>query len=83
MIVQLYLITCSSRSLIRQAILGNDFLQNLDDIQVREIVDCVYPVDFQKDSIIIKEGDVGSILYVLQGQSSRHHRGKRRVIHYC
>jgi len=27
----------------------------------------MYPVTFQKDSIIIKEGDVGSILYVLQG----------------
>jgi hypothetical protein len=61
---------CSSRELIRQAILHNDFLQNLDDAQMREIVDCVYPVDFQKDSVIIKEGDVGSIVYVLQGQSS-------------
>ena len=58
---------CSARALIRQAILDNDFLQKLDDSQLREIVDCMYPVTFQKDSIIIKEGDVGSILYVLQG----------------
>jgi cGMP-dependent protein kinase len=26
----------------------------------------MYPVDFQQDSVIIREGDVGSILYVLQ-----------------
>jgi len=60
-----------ARTLIRQAILDNDFLQKLEDSQLREIVDCMYPVTFQKDSIIIKEGDVGSILYVLQGASSR------------
>jgi len=58
---------CSVRTLIRQAILDNDFLQKLEDSQIREIVDCMYPVSFQKESIIIKEGDVGSILYVLQG----------------
>jgi len=58
---------CSARALIRQAILDNDFLQKLEDSQIREIVDCMYPVSFQKESIIIKEGDVGSILYVLQG----------------
>jgi len=61
----------SARTLIRQAILDNDFLQKLEDSQLREIVDCMYPVTFQKDSIIIKEGDVGSILYVLQGASSQ------------
>jgi len=60
-----------ARTLIRQAILDNDFLQKLEDSQLREIVDCMYPVTFQKESIIIKEGDVGSILYVLQGASSR------------
>ena len=60
---------CSARALIRQAILDNDFLQKLEDSQLREIVDCMYPVAFQKDSVIIKEGDVGSILYVLQGLS--------------
>ena len=64
-------VECSVRTLIRQAILDNDFLQKLEDAQIREIVDCMYPVTFHKDSIIIKEGDVGSILYVLQGLSLR------------
>jgi len=57
----------SVRTLIRQAIIDNDFLQKLEDSQIREVVDCMYPVTFHQDSIIIKEGDVGSILYVLQG----------------
>lgn len=56
----------SSRQLIREAIQDNDFLQNLDNVQIREIVDCMYPVEFQKDSIIIREGEIGSIVYVLQ-----------------
>jgi len=28
----------------------------------------MYPVDLEQDSVVIKEGDVGSILYVLQGE---------------
>ncbi|XP_050394638.1 cGMP-dependent protein kinase 1 isoform X4 [Patella vulgata] len=56
----------SSKELIRQAILDNDFMKNLDMGQIREIVECMYPVEFTKDSIIIKEGDVGSLVYVME-----------------
>lgn len=35
--------------------------------QISEIVDCMYPVNCQRGSLIIKEGDVGSIMYVLEG----------------
>lgn len=56
----------SSRDLIRSAILDNDFMKNLDMGQIREIVDCMYPVDYTKDSLIIKEGDVGSLVYVME-----------------
>ena len=59
---------CSSRDLIRSAILDNDFMKNLDMGQIREIVDCMYPVDYTKDSLIIKEGDVGSLVYVMEGK---------------
>ncbi|KAL5019132.1 hypothetical protein ScPMuIL_004854 [Solemya velum] len=56
----------ASKELIRQAILDNDFMKNLDTGQIRELVDCMYPVEYRKDSVIIKEGDVGSLVYVME-----------------
>ncbi|KAG1659908.1 cGMP-dependent protein kinase, isozyme 1 [Nymphon striatum] len=53
-----------SKQLIKDAIMDNDFLKNLDLSQVREIVDCMYEQRYQKDSLVIKEGDTGSHLYV-------------------
>ncbi|XP_065156358.1 cGMP-dependent protein kinase, isozyme 2 forms cD4/T1/T3A/T3B isoform X2 [Atheta coriaria] len=55
-----------SKELIKAAILDNDFMKNLETTQIREIVDCMYPKEYQQGSIIIKEGDVGSIVYVLE-----------------
>ena len=59
-----------SRDLIKRAILENDFMKNLELGQIREIVDCMYPVEYTKDSMIIKEGDVGSLVYVMEGKST-------------
>lgn len=58
----------SSRELIKAAILDNDFMKNLDLTQIREIVDCMYPVKYPAKNLIIKEGDVGSIVYVMEGE---------------
>ncbi|XP_046969376.1 cGMP-dependent protein kinase, isozyme 2 forms cD4/T1/T3A/T3B isoform X3 [Vanessa cardui] len=55
-----------SRELIKSAILDNDFMKNLEMTQIREIVDCMYPVTYAAGSLIIKEGDVGSIVYVME-----------------
>ncbi|XP_016922117.1 cGMP-dependent protein kinase, isozyme 2 forms cD4/T1/T3A/T3B isoform X1 [Apis cerana] len=55
-----------SRELIKAAILDNDFMKNLELTQIREIVDCMYPVTFSAGSTIIREGDVGSIVYVME-----------------
>lgn len=43
-------------------------MKNLDINQIREIVDCMYPVQYAAKSLIIKEGDVGSIVYVMEGK---------------
>lgn len=61
-----------SRELIKSAILDNDFMKNLDINQIREIVDCMYPVQYAEKSLIIKEGDVGSIVYVMEGNWIDH-----------
>lgn len=46
--------------------MDNDFMKNLESTQIKEIVDCMYPMDYAKGSLIIKEGDVGSIVYVME-----------------
>ena len=50
--------------------MDNDFMKNLELSQIQEIVDCMYPVEYGKDSCIIKEGDVGSLVYVMEGSFS-------------
>lgn len=56
----------SSRELIKSAILDNDFMKNLEMAQIHEIVDCMYPVEYSAGSLIIEEGAVGSIVYVME-----------------
>lgn len=63
----LFFFPCRSKELIKEAILDNDFMKNLELSQIQEIVDCMYPVEYGKDSCIIKEGDVGSLVYVMEG----------------
>ncbi|XP_076457818.1 cGMP-dependent protein kinase 1-like isoform X2 [Babylonia areolata] len=49
---------------IKDAILDNDFLKNLDPTQVREMVDCMYPRSVNRGHFIIKEGEPGQHVYV-------------------
>ncbi|CAK8672036.1 cGMP-dependent protein kinase 1-like isoform X2 [Clavelina lepadiformis] len=55
-----------TKKLISKAILENDFMKHLEDAQMEEIVECMYPVEYSNGSCIIKEGDVGSLVYVLE-----------------
>lgn len=41
----------------------NDFLKNLDGGQVREIVDSMYPREFERGSYVIREGDAGNLSF--------------------
>jgi hypothetical protein len=51
------------------AILDNDFLRNLDLQQILELVDCMYPVEVARNCLIIREGDDGSLVYVMEGNT--------------
>ncbi|XP_043938901.1 cGMP-dependent protein kinase 1-like [Protopterus annectens] len=69
--LSLLTITCypkssQSKQLIREAILENDFMKNLELSQIHAIVDCMSPTEYHRGSYIIKEGDVGSIVYVIE-----------------
>ncbi|XP_075996929.1 cGMP-dependent protein kinase 1-like isoform X2 [Genypterus blacodes] len=55
-----------SKALIKEAILDNDFMKNLDVSQIQQIVDCMHPVNYGKDACIIREGDAGSLVYVME-----------------
>ena len=35
--------------------------------QINSIVKCMYPIEYQKDSLIIVEGDVGNLVYIIEG----------------
>ena len=53
--------------MIRQGLKENDFLTNLDPSQVRELVDVMFQKEFKKGEYIIREGDPGQNLYVIEG----------------
>lgn len=58
--------------MIKEAILDNDFMKNLELSQIHEVVDCMYPVDYGKDACIIEEGAVGSLVYVMEGEREKN-----------
>jgi hypothetical protein len=55
-----------SKQLIKDAIMDNDFLKNLDSSQVRELVDSMYPLEYAKGSYVIREGETGMLLDILR-----------------
>ncbi|KAH8867314.1 cGMP-dependent protein kinase 1 [Schistosoma japonicum] len=55
-----------TKTLITQAILANDFMKHLDRRQISKIVDSMCPLRCARLSWIIQEGEVGSVVYVLE-----------------
>ena len=64
------LLFCRTKELISNAILENDFMRNLPSAQIREIVECMYPVQYGVGSTVIREGDVGSLVFVMEGDNA-------------
>ena len=52
-----------------RAISSNEFLKNLEKIQISEIVDCMYERKFMQDQFICRTGAIGTELYVIAGKS--------------
>ncbi len=55
------------KELIMKAITSNDFLRNLETVQINEIIDCMYERKFTREQYICREGGVGTQLYVIAG----------------
>ena len=64
----MFILCCRTKDLIRRAILDNDFMKHLDEAQIVKIVESMYPVQYEEGSYIIEEGDVGSLVYVMEGR---------------
>ncbi|XP_055848735.1 cGMP-dependent protein kinase, isozyme 1 isoform X2 [Episyrphus balteatus] len=54
----------SSKQLIKDAIMDNDFLKNIDSSQVRELVESMYNLEVAEGEYVIREGEAGAHLYV-------------------
>ena len=48
-------------------------MKNLEMDQIMSIVDCMYPLEQRNDSLIIKEGDVGNLVYIMEGNEQRNY----------
>ena len=42
-------------------------MKNLEMEQINSIVRCMYPIEYKKDRLIIDEGDVGNLVYIIEG----------------
>ena len=58
-----------TKELLKASLFDNDFMKNLEVDQIDNIVDCMYSVEFAEGSLIIKEGHVGNIVYIVEGKS--------------
>lgn len=65
-----------AKELIMKAIQNNDFLRNLERVQITEIVDCMYERVFTKEQFICRENSVGTQLYVIAGEIISHGWGR-------
>ncbi|XP_077593183.1 cGMP-dependent protein kinase 1-like isoform X2 [Stigmatopora nigra] len=55
-----------SSELIQRALMDNDFMKHLEPGQISTILDCMRPAVLDKGCRVIKEGDEGSSVYVLE-----------------
>ncbi|XP_010868587.2 cGMP-dependent protein kinase 2 [Esox lucius] len=55
----------STKKLINDAIMNNDFLKKLDPQHMREMVECMYERTYTEGQVVIQEGEPGNYLYVL------------------
>ncbi len=57
-----------TKDLISNAIFENDFMKNLEPHHIEKIVECMYPVEFKQNDLIIQEGDEGHVVYIMEGK---------------
>ncbi|GFS22383.1 cGMP-dependent protein kinase [Elysia marginata] len=68
-----------SKQLIKDALLGNEFIKVLAMTQLREVIDCMYEKKVAKNCYIIKEGERGEHIYVCAEGLLEVHKDDKRL----
>ncbi|CAL1526309.1 unnamed protein product [Lymnaea stagnalis] len=68
-----------SKQLIKDALMGNEFIKVLAVSQMREVIDCMYEKKVPKQCYIIKEGERGEHLYVCAEGTLEVHKDDKRL----
>ncbi|XP_028325238.1 cGMP-dependent protein kinase 2 [Gouania willdenowi] len=55
----------ATKRLINNALMNNDFLKKLEAQHMREMVECMYEMNYTQGQLVIQEGQPGNYLYVL------------------
>ncbi|KAF0021375.1 hypothetical protein F2P81_026372 [Scophthalmus maximus] len=66
-----HLCVCRSNDLIQRALMDNDFMKHLEHGQILTIMECMRPTSLSRGCCVIQEGDDGSEVYVLEGETDR------------
>lgn len=53
--------------------MDNDFMKNLEMSQINEIVNVMVPMEYAKNSQIIREGEAGTLVYVMEEGKVQHY----------
>ena len=65
-----YFLYKRAKKFLKNAIFQNDFLKNLELFQIESIINCMYPVEFEEDSLIVCEGEIGNLVYIIEGKKN-------------
>ncbi|XP_066930430.1 cGMP-dependent protein kinase 1-like [Clytia hemisphaerica] len=69
--------SAEARKLIMKAFQGNQFLKHLEDGQVKEIVMYMHLINYKEGDYLIKEGDSGNALFVINKGKLQVHQGDK------
>ena len=79
----LFLSLCRTKEMIIKAINDNDFLRNLEKVQINEIVDCMYQREFTREQYVCREGGVGTQLYVISCKLTLAEKSNNHMLGMC
>eukprot|EP00300_Choanocystis_sp_HF-7_P041961 c8742_g1_i2.p1 GENE.c8742_g1_i2~~c8742_g1_i2.p1 ORF type:complete len:363 (+),score=97.19 c8742_g1_i2:22-1089(+) len=68
-----------AREKIRERLLQNVFFSHLDDQEVAELIDVVFPKEFAPGDVLMQEGDVGDLFYIIDEGFADIYVGQQRV----
>lgn len=52
-------VTCRTKKLIKNAILSNKFLEDLDESRIEKLISVMYPQEVRVNTRVIHEGETG------------------------